>query len=996
MTLSKDRLPYPGLRAFAREESDLFFGRESCVDAMVDRLATTRFLAVLGASGSGKSSLVRTGLIDALDLGLHPSPRPRWKIADLHPGGQPLRNLAAALLETKNSPYESMDVDFLGAFLRNGPRSIVEWVSGGNLASDANLLILVDQFEELFRYSDYAQREEAEAFVSLLLESTTNVDVSIHVVLTMRSEFLGACALIPGLAERINAGLYLTPRMTREECRAAIEGPANVIGFTIQPVLVNRLLNDLAAFAPWEDDGHSDHAEQLSRRSDQLPIMQHVLNRLWVRAADAAQGSAVELKLAEYEQIGGLSGALDAHGAEVLAGLNASQSRRVEDVFRALVSGTSVASAVRRPARLRELVELAGGARDDVVAVVEAFRAPGCNFVRTSESSFRSDMLIVDISHESLIRQWTPLREWLHKEARDDAAWRRLTAAQERYSEGQGDLLTGLDLDSIAAWWESAKPTPIWASRHGGQFETAATFLQESRQAQQARVNAERQRQLRERNRLRRQRAALAVALIAALGLVGLALYQRSSAKQQETKANEAARSALALRNEAEAQRAEAARQAKVASEALETANTATVRAERGEEAAREQKGQAEEQKRQAEEQRRQAEEQKRQLKLVTDFLGGNPTLKEAVETALAQIDPAALEQLLRELSRISFKPNPALSTDEAGIAIYGYDPVAYFGPKGLPVAGKVNFYLVWNGGIWLFSNAENRERFRIDPRHYEPAYGGFCAFCLATGHKYHGDPRQWVIHGNRLYLHAREDYRQLWLKDPDSYIRQAEDQWSTVSDWRVESIKNIAISDQIVRELKARQKEAEPQYTLAQNLAVQKKWEEAAEVLENLLAKYPRHLDGLKLAAGIYHERLFRYDRAYELNAQRLELGSSGELDFVENHLTTGRFETCAKRAAFEETRGYERDALLMLSGIQFACRAGGQVTEGVAAARDLRTKIAGLGKVRWTFDGTKHFLGTDPRFAAKAREWVALFEALEEGNEKKALASISSIAPE
>src|SRR5262249_56266037 len=105
-------------------------------------------------------------------------------------------------------------------------------------------------------------------------------------------------------------------------------------------------------------------------------------------------------------------------------------------------------------------------------------------------------MLIVDISHESLIRQWTPLREWLHKEARDDAAWRRLTAAQERYSEGQGDLLTGLDLDSIAAWWESAKPTPIWASRHGGQFEAAATFLPDTPQPQQPPVNPDPQRHL--------------------------------------------------------------------------------------------------------------------------------------------------------------------------------------------------------------------------------------------------------------------------------------------------------------------------------------------------------------------------------------------------------------------------------------------------------------------------------------------------------------------
>src|ERR1700757_2353620 len=94
------RFPYPGLRAFTREESDLFFGRDDCVNAMVDRLAATRFLAVLGPSGSGKSSLVRTGLLDALDLGLHPRAPSGWKVADFHPGGEPMRKLASSLLRT--------------------------------------------------------------------------------------------------------------------------------------------------------------------------------------------------------------------------------------------------------------------------------------------------------------------------------------------------------------------------------------------------------------------------------------------------------------------------------------------------------------------------------------------------------------------------------------------------------------------------------------------------------------------------------------------------------------------------------------------------------------------------------------------------------------------------------------------------------------------------------------------------------------------------------
>src|SRR5271163_671181 len=521
MSLPK-RLPYPGLRAFTREESDLFFGREGCVDQMIDRLGENRFLAVLGPSGSGKSSLVRTGLLDGLELGLLSAAGSHWMIADMHPGGQPIRKLAAALLQVKTGAApDTTSLDLMTTFLRHGPRSVVEWASGGNISPGYNLLILVDQFEELFRYADYAQREEAEAFVAALLESSSAREVPVYVVITMRSEYLGACASIHGLAERISAGLYLAPRMDRQECREAIEGPAGVVGFKVEPALVNRMLNDLGSFAPWEAGEEGDLATQLARQADQLPLMQHVLNRLWLRAEDEVGGGHVELKLAEYEEIGGLSGALDAHGAEVIAVLGPERLTQIENIFRALVSGNALATAVRRPCRMDELIDAAGGRRSDVVAIVDAFQAPGCNFLRTTDPSLASDAVIVDISHESLIRQWTPLRQWLEKEARDGVVWRRLASAAERYAAREGGLLTGLDYQSSLAWWETANPTRTWAARQGGKYEAVQEFLAESRRAEDKRIAEEQELHLQERNRLRRFVAGLATALLlfVALGI---------------------------------------------------------------------------------------------------------------------------------------------------------------------------------------------------------------------------------------------------------------------------------------------------------------------------------------------------------------------------------------------------------------------------------------------------------------------------------------------
>ncbi len=523
------RLPYPGLRPFHQEESDLFFGREECLDTMVTRLGATRFLAVLGSSGTGKSSLVNTGLLDALELGYLTRAGTRWTTMQMRPGGQPIQNLARALLRAKSAndkAIEQIDIDLLSGYLRGGPLSIAKWCRSEGLGETSSLLILVDQFEELFRYGDYAGREQAEAFTALLLESSQQTEIPIYVVITMRSEFLGACALIPGLAERINEGLYLTPRMTREQIRAAIEGPAAVCGFSIEPALVNYLLNDLSSFAPWEDDKSGDQLQRLARRADQLPLMQHVLNRLWSRASEGASDKSTQLTLADYERIGKLRGALDAHAREIFDSLQDGDKPFVEPMFRALITGSSVSTAVRRPCRFDELVALTGADRDIVARNLDAFRAPGCNFLVPPQDVALQDDTIIDISHESLIRQWTWLSDWLEKEARGAATWRRLLTAAEAREAGEGGFLGGLDLANFESWWEREAPNAAWAARYGGRFAEVKRNLERCRAEENARGDAEAARQ-REIYRLRRNLLiACAAALLVAFTLGGFNWYQ--------------------------------------------------------------------------------------------------------------------------------------------------------------------------------------------------------------------------------------------------------------------------------------------------------------------------------------------------------------------------------------------------------------------------------------------------------------------------------------
>ena len=234
--------PFLGLRYFDEEQSHLFFGREVQVNDLLDKLRRSRLVTVMGSSGSGKSSLVRAGVVPSLKAGFLSDAGPRWRIVKMRPGSSPIANLGREL-------EKALSVPGLEVTLRRGPLGLIQAVEECRLPARENLLVIVDQFEELFRYqreADHpeAAREEVAAFVKLLLEATNQQECPIYLIVTMRSDYLGNCAQFRDLPERINEGLYLVPRMRRDQLEQAITGPVAVEDATITPRLVQKLLND--------------------------------------------------------------------------------------------------------------------------------------------------------------------------------------------------------------------------------------------------------------------------------------------------------------------------------------------------------------------------------------------------------------------------------------------------------------------------------------------------------------------------------------------------------------------------------------------------------------------------------------------------------------------------------------------------------------------------------------------------------------------------------
>ena len=586
--------PFPGLRPFQEDEEHLFFGRENQVAAMVDKLGSTRFLAVVGTSGSGKSSLVNCGLRPALHGGLMARAGTAWRMAQFRPGSEPMRAMARALAKdgVLFRDYQAGGLtlaQIVDTTLRMSKLGLIDIYEQANLGEDINLLVVVDQFEELFRYRQlgagqqenvYGVSEAAAAFVNLLLEVKAQTTYPIYVVLTMRSDFLGDCTQFPGLAEAINAGQYLVPRLTRDERREAISGPVGVGGAEISPVLLTRLVNDVGD------------------NPDQLSILQHALNRTWARWQNEGGGKG-PLDLTHYEAIGTMAHALDQHAERAYAELGTTRQQQIcEKLFKALTDKATDPRGVRRPTSMGILCALADATAAEVTVVIDVFRKPSRSFLMPPAGEALETETVIDISHESLMRVWQRLITWADEEAQSAQMYRRLADAAARHAVGKASLWRDPDLTYARQWQEREAPNATWALRYGtdeefvlvmkflrASEEHAAELRQQALIAEQARkAQEERERTLQQQARRFKRvlwaSAVLAVCVIGTSIAAWQAFTQAQLAKQAMGEAKISQKKAEAALGYAKIQKQIAEKQKEEADKLKELAEERRVAAE--------------------------------------------------------------------------------------------------------------------------------------------------------------------------------------------------------------------------------------------------------------------------------------------------------------------------------------------------------------------------------------------------------------------------------
>ncbi|MEM7539094.1 MAG: WD40 repeat domain-containing protein, partial [Chloroflexota bacterium] len=525
--------PYKGMTYYDVADADLFFGRESLTQELVAYLEDHAFLAIIGASGSGKSSVARAGLIPALLDGQPMENHPEWAVHIITPTEQPLEALAISLTRDSESVTATMTLmDDLAQDRRSLNVYIKRLLSRPN--APKRLLLLVDQFEELF--TRCRDKETRRLFVENLLEAagiindptshrptlfdslanaTDNTTDShapqppapVRIILTLRADFYAHCAEFAELRLALARYQNYIGIMNREEIRQVIERPAGET-WQLESGLAEQILTDIGYGTRQEPEPGS------------LPLLSHALRETWERRRGAT------MTLAGYRAIGGVQGAIAQTAETLLADLSDDEQRMVRTIFRRLTEVGNENQYTRRRVLQQELLS-GKGDHDAMQSILKRLADHRLVTISTVDLSIDSlselpseKAVKIEVAHEALLREWPTLRGWLDEDREGIRLHQRLGEDAKEW-QGSGDdgmLYRGGRLELARAW---AKENPDELSA------VESAFLQASHDAVEAAICAEEEQREAERKARqeaeKRERRALAEQLA---GQAQLLLYR--------------------------------------------------------------------------------------------------------------------------------------------------------------------------------------------------------------------------------------------------------------------------------------------------------------------------------------------------------------------------------------------------------------------------------------------------------------------------------------
>jgi WD40 repeat protein len=493
--------PYRGLEAFEERHAGFFFGRQDDTRRLCERLSDARFVAVLGPSGSGKSSIVKAGLIPALRRdGLAHSAE--WTIRTMTPGGSPLAGLAAQLAHVAVDESMQRTVDGLAADERTLDLAVALVLA--DRPTNDRLVLVVDQLEEVFTLCP--DEDERAAFLGNLTYAATIPGGRTIVVVTLRADFYYRCAPYPALRSLLAPQHMLIGPLGDEGLRRAIEEPAWAVGLTLEPGLVDTIVADVGD------------------RPGTLPLLQHVLFQVWQRRRGRL------LTVEAYRQSGGVQGALAKHADAVYDQLSESQRDVTERVLLRLVQPGEGTEDARRRAEADELLTTG-----DDAGVETVLRRLADERLLTTSRDETSGARLVEITHEALLQGWPRLRRWIERDREALLAHRRLTEASREWETSGRDEALLYRGTRLAAW----RPRPDHRALSRRRLTEAvdwrahSTLNQLEREFLTASETRDHREQAARRRRIRLAFASLTAALAAITVVAAVAVHQGREAQRQ-------------------------------------------------------------------------------------------------------------------------------------------------------------------------------------------------------------------------------------------------------------------------------------------------------------------------------------------------------------------------------------------------------------------------------------------------------------------------------
>jgi WD40 repeat protein/DNA-binding CsgD family transcriptional regulator len=419
--------PYKGLRSFQQGDASEFFGREALIQRLLLRLGEsgtmTHFLALVGPSGCGKSSVLHAGLIPALRKGGVQGSE-QWIITSMVPGSHPLDELEASLARVSDKP----GINIMAQLTRD--ERGLQRVCGMLLPENTELLLVVDQFEEIF--SLVVDEKQRICFLKLISNSITQLHRRVWVMIALRADYYDRPLMTPVISELFRERTEVVTPLTADELAQAICMPAKQAGVQIESGLVEAMV------------------EEVSERPGLLPLMQYSLTELFERHQNSI------MTLADYYQIGGIRGALTQRAHVLYESLNGVQQALLRQIFLRLVRLGTDAEVLRRRVRRSELRDLVKDSQavDELIDELAQYR------LITLDYDPASDCGTVEIAHEALIREWEQLRDWLDDSRIDIRQQRLLAAAASDWREAKRDssyLLSGTHLLQFQSWAQESQ-----------------------------------------------------------------------------------------------------------------------------------------------------------------------------------------------------------------------------------------------------------------------------------------------------------------------------------------------------------------------------------------------------------------------------------------------------------------------------------------------------------------------------------------------------------